>query len=224
MFYRVPMCWRTLVQMRRSVASRSPEEEIGRSGLHRPGHAVPRRAGAGSDPTTPPQFLVLPAITPLAGGTARRLALLENMSMYFEGAPAETLLGRVDADGNLVTAQGAMHPGDMWSDPVTENPAVGATEVWEFYNFTADAHPMHIHEVLFQVVNRQIFALVPGSGEVAQPVNVRLATRADLKLGKMAGKTRSSPTPARSPACAPSSIRRANSSGTATLSSTRTTK
>ena len=43
----------------------------------------------------------------------------------------------------------------MWMDPVTENPAVGATEVWEFYNATADAHPMHIHEVLFEVVNRQ---------------------------------------------------------------------
>jgi spore coat protein A, manganese oxidase len=42
-----------------------------------------------------------------------------------------------------------------WGDAVTENPAVGATEVWEFYNATADAHPMHIHEVLFQVVDRQ---------------------------------------------------------------------
>jgi FtsP/CotA-like multicopper oxidase with cupredoxin domain len=40
-------------------------------------------------------------------------------------------------------------------EPVTENPAVGATEVWEYYNATADAHPMHIHEVTFQVVNRQ---------------------------------------------------------------------
>ena len=43
----------------------------------------------------------------------------------------------------------------MWMDPVTENPAVGATEVWELYNTTADAHPMHIHEVAFEVVNRQ---------------------------------------------------------------------
>jgi FtsP/CotA-like multicopper oxidase with cupredoxin domain len=34
-------------------------------------------------------------------------------------------------------------------DPVTENPAVGATEIWEFYNTTADAHPMHVHEVVF---------------------------------------------------------------------------
>ena len=42
-----------------------------------------------------------------------------------------------------------------WMDPVTENPAVGATEVWEIYNATADAHPMHIHEITFEVVNRQ---------------------------------------------------------------------
>ena len=43
----------------------------------------------------------------------------------------------------------------MWSDEITENPAVGDTEVWEFYNATADAHPMHIHETFFEVVNRQ---------------------------------------------------------------------
>ena len=31
--------------------------------------------------------------------------------------------------------------------------------MWEFYNTTADAHPMHIHEVTFEVVNRQGFVL-----------------------------------------------------------------
>ena len=60
----------------------------------------------------------------------------------------------------------------MWMDPITENPSTGATEIWEFYNSTADAHPMHIHEVMFQAVNRQpIFVdeanqtvqVVPGS-------------------------------------------------------------
>ena len=44
-----------------------------------------------------------------------------------------------------------------WKDAVTENPAVGATEIWEFYNTTADAHPMHVHEVVFEVVDRQGF-------------------------------------------------------------------
>jgi FtsP/CotA-like multicopper oxidase with cupredoxin domain len=38
---------------------------------------------------------------------------------------------------------------------VSENPALGSTEVWELYNATADAHPMHIHEVVFEVVDRQ---------------------------------------------------------------------
>ena len=47
----------------------------------------------------------------------------------------------------------------MWMDEVTENPTVGATEVWEMYNTTADAHPMHIHEIAFEVVNRQRLAL-----------------------------------------------------------------
>ena len=51
-------------------------------------------------------------------------------------------------------------------DPVTENPAVGSTEVWEYYNATADAHPMHIHEVTFQVVNRQAIFVDEENGTV----------------------------------------------------------
>ena len=88
---------------------------------------------------------MLPAIAPLPAGTVTRpLALIEEMSMYFDDAPAEALLGTVAGDPNAGTAPGRKR---MWMDPVTENPAVGATEVWEFYNATADAHPMHIHEV-----------------------------------------------------------------------------
>ncbi len=126
----------------------------------------------GADSSTPPQFLQLPAITNLAGGSVRRLALLEEMSNYFDDAPAEALLGTVAGDPNTGfkswTAQ-------KWEDPITENPSVGSTEVWEFYNATGDAHPMHIHEVLFQVVDRQpIFVnedeeevqIIPGSAPV----------------------------------------------------------
>jgi FtsP/CotA-like multicopper oxidase with cupredoxin domain len=99
------------------------------------------------DPTTPAQFLVLPPVAGLpAPKTTRPLALLEMMSMYWDG-PAEAMLGNVDANGD------AMHK--MWSEPVSENPNPGDTEVWEFYNGTADAHPMHIHEIVFEVVNRQ---------------------------------------------------------------------
>jgi FtsP/CotA-like multicopper oxidase with cupredoxin domain len=95
---------------------------------------------------------VLPTITRLTGGTTRPLALLEKASEFFEDAPVEARLGTVEGDPS--TGMAAATP-RRWMDPVTESPAVGATEVWEYYNATADAHPMHIHEVAFQVVNRQ---------------------------------------------------------------------
>jgi FtsP/CotA-like multicopper oxidase with cupredoxin domain len=114
------------------------------------------------DPTTPPQFLVLPAITQLTGGTTRPLALLEQMSDFTDG-PAEALLGVVD--------ENRFPQEKRWMEPVTENPAVGATEVWEYFNTTADAHPMHIHEVLFQVVDRQNLA-VGEDEEVILPIQL----------------------------------------------------
>jgi spore coat protein A len=115
------------------------------------------------DTTTPPMFLQLPALVPLPLATVTRpLALLEMMSTTWDG-PAEAMLGTVDADGN------AQHK--RWMDPVTESPSVGATEVWEFCNVTADAHPMHVHEVVFEVVNREGLVLEE-AGEAVQPVRL----------------------------------------------------
>jgi spore coat protein A len=44
-----------------------------------------------------------------------------------------------------------------WSDPITENPMLNATEEWEVYNATGDAHPIHLHLVKFLIKNRQEF-------------------------------------------------------------------
>jgi len=112
------------------------------------------------DLTTPPQFLALPALVPLpAPIRTRQLALLEEMSGFWDG-PAAALLGTVDDSGK------AVH--QMWADPVTENPSVGDTEVWELYNFTADAHPMHVHEVVFEVVDRQPITFKEHMGHVTE--------------------------------------------------------
>ena len=46
----------------------------------------------------------------------------------------------------------------LWTDPVTENPKTGTVETWEIFNTTVDSHPIHIHEVLFSVLNRQPIA------------------------------------------------------------------
>ena len=121
-----------------------------------------------ADPTTPPQFLQLPAITSLPPETqTRRLALIEAAGFGSDAGgnevegPIEALLGTLE-DGVTVERK--------WMEPVTENPAVGATEVWEIYNTTADAHPMHIHEITFEVVNRE--GLILDGEEVVQPIQL----------------------------------------------------
>jgi len=84
-------------------------------------------------------------------------------------APAAALLGTVDDSGPepegvplhwTALGQGVMRsvsvPSgdvDLW---VTENPDVGAVEEWDIYNFTEDAHPIHLHLVRFEVVSRTV--------------------------------------------------------------------
>ena len=121
------------------------------------------------DPTTPPMFLQLPPILPLPPETVTRpLALIEKMGMGYDAdgmmvdGPVEALLGTVEA---------GMAVEKMWMEPVTENPMAGATEVWEFYNTTGDAHPMHVHETVFEVVNREGLIL-DLNGDVLQPIQL----------------------------------------------------
>jgi spore coat protein A len=45
-----------------------------------------------------------------------------------------------------------------WHD-ITERPRLGTTEIWRFINRSGVAHPMHLHLVMFQVLDRQPFAL-----------------------------------------------------------------
>jgi bilirubin oxidase len=112
----------------------------------------------GPDTSVPPDRLSLPAPAPLGPpDRTRRLALLERNSAVLPGAgPVVALLGVVDP-----------RPGArMWADPVSENPATGATEIWEFHNNTPDAHPIHVHEVQFEVIDRGPFR---GPAQPPQP-------------------------------------------------------
>jgi spore coat protein A, manganese oxidase len=106
---------------------------------------------ASTDGSVPPSQLSLPNFTPLGTATStRQVSLNEEDSAVLEGVgPREAELGTLDEAGNPVILG--------WDHPITENPALGATEIWEIHNFTEDAHPIHIHEVQFQVVDRQPF-------------------------------------------------------------------
>lgn len=59
--------------------------------------------------------------------------------------------------------------GQNWTDPTTELPLQGTTEIWEITNSTVGSHPIHLHLVQFQVLDR--FARPPGGGE---PVEIPL--------------------------------------------------
>src|SRR6185436_15832402 len=101
------------------------------------------------DTSLPVSQLALPTLTPLGPAIrTRKVALLEEVSEKFrQVGPSAAVLGTVDDVGYPMM--------QMWSDPITENPGLGDTEIWEIYNFTVDAHPIHLHEIMFQVVNRQ---------------------------------------------------------------------
>jgi bilirubin oxidase len=117
------------------------------------------------DNSVPVAALALPAPEDLGAPTqTRRLSLNEEesatvcvdeqmnaVSCASPGAapagPTEALLGIVDAAGMPMPME--------WMEQITENPVLGATEIWEIYNFTMDAHPIHIHLVQFEILDRQ---------------------------------------------------------------------
>jgi spore coat protein A len=49
--------------------------------------------------------------------------------------------------------------GARWHDPVTETPILDSTEIWCFINMADEAHPIHLHLVRFQILDRFAFDL-----------------------------------------------------------------
>jgi FtsP/CotA-like multicopper oxidase with cupredoxin domain len=142
----------------------------------------------GGDPSTPPAALVLSKPDPLPGPATvtRILALGEEESAL--------LCVDVDPTGNIVVVQGSTPPAcaaggvpfapkaavlgtidqatgnfvvQLWDDPITTNPPIGATEIWEIYNVSADAHPIHPHLVKHEVVSREVIG--SGTPRVPEP-------------------------------------------------------
>lgn len=93
------------------------------------------------DTSVLPERLKLPAVPRIPGKgkePARDIVLKESFDE--SDNPEEVLLN-----------------GYHFADPVTDFIKAGSTELWQWINLTGDAHPMHMHLVQFQVVDRQKF-------------------------------------------------------------------
>ncbi|HUA18545.1 MAG TPA: multicopper oxidase [Bryobacteraceae bacterium] len=68
----------------------------------------------------------------------RPLGLIENLNL--KGESMQMLLNNT-----------------RWHMPVTENPVLDSVEIWSFVNTTDDSHPIHLHLVRFQILDRRRF-------------------------------------------------------------------
>jgi FtsP/CotA-like multicopper oxidase with cupredoxin domain len=84
----------------------------------------------------------LPPISSLETNLPSRDLTLNEEVYEAADIPIAALLG-TGADGPLT-----------WADAITENPMEGDTEIWRIINLTEDAHPVHLHLVMFQVIDR----------------------------------------------------------------------
>ncbi|MFE5430693.1 multicopper oxidase family protein [Peribacillus simplex] len=85
-----------------------------------------------------PAFMILfPKIKEQSASKVRYLSLNDNMDQY----------GR----------EIMLLDNKQWDAPITENPKLDSTEIWYLINLTNDSHPIHLHLVDFQVLDRRDF-------------------------------------------------------------------
>jgi FtsP/CotA-like multicopper oxidase with cupredoxin domain len=117
---------------------------------------------AGQDPADPSttgqimQFRVVPLTN--AGNPGKIPTTLPPRETLTPNAPPrDLLLAELDADGEFPThvLLGTVTLGPLlWTAPTTEVIKLNDTEIWRVANTTDDAHPIHIHLIDFQILDR----------------------------------------------------------------------
>jgi spore coat protein A len=105
--------------------------------------------------------MVFRVAAPLQGRDRSRVPDTLNSVPLFSPAQAvatrDLVLSELDSAPPFENPIIAQINGVMWSDPVTETPKAGSVEIWRIVNTTGDAHPIHIHLVQFQILERRHF-------------------------------------------------------------------
>src|SRR6185437_10077880 len=58
-------------------------------------------------------------------------------------------------NGGRGASMGMLLNRTRWHMPISEKPTLGTTEIWELANMTEDIHPIHLHLVRFQILDRR---------------------------------------------------------------------
>ena len=103
------------------------------------------QALTGADATTPAADLKLPALKALPRPSVKRVQHLSETLDPLTGAPITLNV----EDASYLAADGLPE--------VTTKPRSGDTEDWLLVNTTADTHPIHLHLVTFEVIDRRPF-------------------------------------------------------------------
>ena len=83
---------------------------------------------------------------------------LGGVARIAESEASRTRRLTLDESQNLVAeSTGMLLNKTPWHMPVTERPVLGSTEIWELVNLTDDTHPIHLHMVRFQILDRRRF-------------------------------------------------------------------
>jgi spore coat protein A, manganese oxidase len=74
-------------------------------------------------------------------------------------AVKQRLLTLDESDNAILYPLAMLLNGKHWHEPVTENPVLDSIEIWSLINLTDDSHPIHLHLVRFQILDRRPFDL-----------------------------------------------------------------
>jgi spore coat protein A len=67
------------------------------------------------------------------------------------------MLPLIEWDNKVAEPMIMLLGGKRWMDPITEKPRLDTVEIWNLINPTDDAHPIHLHLVRFQILDRRRF-------------------------------------------------------------------
>lgn len=96
-----------------------------------------------------PTPLVVAATTPKIARSPRLASAVDAVAAVSD-SPAKTRTIGLYTKGGMQTINGL-----MFHDTIEEIPTLDSEEIWEFLNVTADDHPMHLHLVNFEIIDRQ---------------------------------------------------------------------